>query len=87
MTLLPGRAAERGHGKAAQVDPIKPTVKAPETKPLNLKYNPMLSIFLQFCFQFERAALHHGQEPLSQRVPKRVPIGVRHLVGQCRLTL
>ena len=32
-------------GRAVQVDPIKPTLKAPETKRLNLKYGERLSSF------------------------------------------
>jgi hypothetical protein len=34
------------------VDPIKPTLKTPGTKRLTLKYNRLLSILLQFCFNF-----------------------------------
>jgi hypothetical protein len=32
-------------GKAVQVDPIKPTLKAPETKRLTHKYDKLLSTF------------------------------------------
>jgi hypothetical protein len=32
-------------GKAVQVDPIKPTLKAPETKRLTPKYDELLSTF------------------------------------------
>jgi hypothetical protein len=37
------------HGEAVQVDPIKPTVKAPGTKRLKLKYDATLS---KFAFKF-----------------------------------
>jgi len=45
-----GHQRQRGaHGKpqsgAVQVDPIKPTLKEPGTKPLKLKYNDLLSSF------------------------------------------
>ena len=35
-----------------QVDPIKPTLKAPGTKRLKLKYVKLLSILLKFCLNF-----------------------------------
>jgi hypothetical protein len=60
MTLLRGRAEDQVHGKATQVDPIKPTLKAPGTKGLILRCNKPLSKLLQFCFQIQHAPLHHG---------------------------
>ena len=51
MTLLgglPARALMR-RGKAVQVDPITPTLKAPGTKRLKLKYHELLS---NFAFKF-----------------------------------
>ena len=50
----------RFHGRAVQVDPIKPTLKAPGLKRFKLKYDKSLSILLQFCFQIQLAPLHHG---------------------------
>jgi len=47
-------------GEAMQVDPMKPTLKAPGTKRLKLKYDKLLSILLQFCFQFKLAPLQRG---------------------------
>jgi hypothetical protein len=47
------------HGGAVQVGPIKPTVKAPGTKRLKLKYDKLLSMLLQVCFQFQFAPLQH----------------------------
>ena len=35
-----------------QVDPIKPTMKAPGTKHLKLKYDTLLLISLKFAFNF-----------------------------------
>ena len=43
----------RQHGRAVQVDPIKPTLKAPGTKRLKLKYNVLLSTFA-FKFNLRR---------------------------------
>jgi hypothetical protein len=40
-----------------QVDPIKPTLKAPGTKRLKLNYNERLSILLKKCFQIQLASL------------------------------
>ena len=37
------------HGKAVQVDPIKPTLKAPGTKRFKVKYDKLLS---SFAFNF-----------------------------------
>jgi hypothetical protein len=47
-------------GRAEQVDPIKPTLKAPGTKHLKLKYVKLLSLLLQFRFQFQLAPVHLG---------------------------
>ena len=35
-----------------QVDPIKPTLKAPGSKRLKPNYDKLLTILLQFCFNF-----------------------------------
>ena len=45
---------EQLQGRAVQVHPtsIQPTLKAPETKRPKLKYVRLLSILLQFCFNF-----------------------------------
>jgi len=40
-----------GGGRAVQVHPMKPTLKAPETKRLKVKHDQLLSILLQCCFQ------------------------------------
>ena len=37
------RLAGHRHGRAVRVDPIKPTLKAPGTKRLNLEYDEVLS--------------------------------------------
>ena len=54
-------------GWAVQVDPIKPTLKAPGTKRSKLKYDNLLSILLQFCFQFQFAPLHGGRRRERRR--------------------
>jgi len=38
-------------GKAVLVDPIEPTLKAPGTKRLKLKYDKSLPFLLYFCFR------------------------------------
>ena len=55
-------------GKAVRVDPMKPTLKAPGTKRLKLKYDQRLSILLQFWFQFQLAPLHIGLELSYERL-------------------
>jgi hypothetical protein len=49
-----------GLGEAVQVEPIKPTLKAPGTQRLKLKYDDMLSILLEFCSQIQLAPLQLG---------------------------
>ena len=44
-----------------QVAAMKPTVKAPGTKRLKLKYDRLLSISLQACFQIQLAPLPRGR--------------------------
>jgi len=53
-------AAADEHGRAVQVDPMKPKLKPPGTKRLKVKHDKSLSILLQFCFQFQLAPLQHG---------------------------
>jgi hypothetical protein len=47
-------------GRAAQVDPIKHTLKAPGAKRLKLKYTKPLSKFIQFRFRIQLAPLPPG---------------------------
>ena len=49
-------------GKAVQVDPIKPTLKAPGTKRLKLKYDKLLS---SFAFNFNLRHYTLGQTRLN----------------------
>ena len=44
-----------------QVDPIKPTLKAPGSQRLKLKHDRMLSSLLEFCFQNQLAPLYQGK--------------------------
>jgi hypothetical protein len=39
---------------------MKPTLKAPGTKRLKLKYDELLSVLLEFCFHIQLAPLHDG---------------------------
>ena len=68
--LAPGRPSPRkGHdrrhpGKAVQVDPIKPTLKAPGIQLLNLTYDIPLSNFA-FKFNLRRYILGVGSHTLG----------------------
>jgi len=66
-------------GKAVQVDPTKPTLKAPGTKRLNLHYDKPLSTF-PFKFNWR----HHiwGTAGYIAVLKYLSPV-----VGRCRLTL
>jgi len=46
------------HGKAVQVDPVKPTLKAHGTKFLKLNF---ARIGFKLCFQIQLAPLHHAR--------------------------
>ena len=52
--------ARDDNGRAVQVDPIKPTLKAPGTKRLKLKYDELLSSFA-FKFNLRRYTLAETQ--------------------------
>jgi hypothetical protein len=56
-----GTAARFHHpnGRAVQVDPIKPKLKAPGTKRLKLKCDNLL-VINKCCFQIKLAPLHNG---------------------------
>ena len=62
-----------------QVDPIKPTLKAPGTKPLKLKYGKLVSNFA-FNFNLRRYIKALTQHPAFD-------IKNPNKVGRCRLTL
>ena len=49
------RASLRLRGMPVQVDPIKPTLKAPGTKRLKVKYDETA---IKYCFEFQLALLH-----------------------------
>ena len=57
---LRGGVLRRRLGRAVQVDPIKPMLKAPGTKRLKLKYNKLLSSFA-FKINLRRFTLAHGR--------------------------
>ena len=52
-------ARRRAQGRAVQVDPIKPTLKAPGTKRLKLKYDEPLSK-IAFEFNLRRCSKDRG---------------------------
>jgi len=57
-------------GRCKLTRAMKPTLKAPGTKHLRLKYDT-LSILLQCCFQLQLAPLHQG--PAAHRGPQEGP--------------
>jgi hypothetical protein len=62
------RSGPQRRGRAVQVDPIKPTLKAPGTKRLNLTYSKLLSS-LAFKFKLRRyAADRNGSTALHLAV-------------------
>ena len=86
----PGRrrqaaADDGGHGRAGQVYPIKPTLKAPGTERLKLKYEEQLSNF-GFKFKFRRysMATEHPSNVAIALSQEKITLNE---VGRCRLTL
>ena len=65
---MPGRAA-RQHGRAVQVDPIKPKLKPPGTKRLKLNCNKLLSAsafkfnLRRYSMEFVQLLLARGADP------------------------
>jgi hypothetical protein len=55
-------------GRAVQVDPVKPVLKALGQKVSKLKHGGPLSILLQICFQIQCAPLHTGVSTLASAV-------------------
>jgi len=76
VVLLPtphvgGDLVVRHHGRAVQVDPVKPTVKAPGIKLLKLKYGKLLSN-LAVTFNFHHyTAGRSAASPPTPRAPRR----------------
>jgi len=79
-----GSGAGSDHGRAVQVDPIEPKLKAPGTQRLNLKCGKLPSILLQFCFQIQLAPLHHaareGPGPEPRLLRGQAGQGLAHVV-------
>jgi len=73
-----GPAAAGPQGRAAQLDPIKPTLKAPGIKLLKLKYDKPLSNFT-FKFNLRRYSKVEGAGVLRRAL-------LRLVVRRCRLT-
>jgi len=75
--VRPWRAAGGGRGRAVQVDPVKPTVKAPGTKRLQVEYDELLSS-LAFKFKWRRynAAARFGG---------KLDVFVSNVVRRCKL--
>jgi hypothetical protein len=83
-----------GRGRAVQVIPIKPTLKAPGTKRSKLQYDELLSSFA-FNFNLRRYSLVGLEGPTLSVPPRTLPantsydflLTVCYSVGRCRLTL
>ena len=87
------QVAQLEQGRAVQLDPIKPTLKPPGTKHLNLKCDILL-LSLAFNFNLrrfskdERALLLKWENMLVSKYPEVGAISdLENLVGRCRLTL
>jgi hypothetical protein len=82
-----GRALHGGPGRAVQIDPIKPTLKAPSTKRLKLKCNEPLS---KFAFKIQLAPLQPGarrfgvHHPAAWRRRHPHPVRLPHPPRLCR---
>jgi len=72
------RHRHQRRGRAVQVGPLKPTLKAPGTKLLKLKLDKLLSILTQFCFQIQLALLHRGSHRIAGRGGARCGLEQRH---------
>jgi hypothetical protein len=75
-------ALDHQNGRAVQVAPIRPTLKAPGTKRLKLQYDDTA---FNFSFRIQLAPLHHDdddEEPVAH-----TPRTSFTEVGRCRLTL
>jgi len=81
-----GGGGGAGDGRAVQVDHIKPHLKPPGTKRLTLKYDNSLSILLQFCFQFQLAPLHDGDDDDERAPGDTRPRKHKAKAGRCRST-
>jgi len=68
-----GRGSTTVHGRAVQVDPIKPKLKAPANKRFKLKYDELVSSFFAFKFNLRRYTVG------------RVGVLPSREVGRCRL--
>ena len=89
----PGRRAAAHQGRAVQVEPIKPTLKAPGSERSKLKYDEPLST-LAFNFNMRRytkeLSYAHAVEASALRTQLadlRAQLTAALMVGRCRLTL
>jgi hypothetical protein len=64
-------AQERGEGKAVQVDPIKPTLKALAAKPLKLKHGKLVS---SLAFNFNLCRFMKGDAEDQNRLGRAVQV-------------
>jgi len=68
------------HGEAVQVDPIKPTLKAPGTQQLKLKYDEPLS---NFAFNFK---LHRYTTGLAVAMAAQLGVDPSLAAAGCALS-
>ena len=71
-------------GRAVQVEPMKPMLKAPVSKRLKLKYG---ATAFKSCFQFQLAPLNIGDAAMDPFERDAATAGAAREVGRCRLTV
>jgi hypothetical protein len=71
-----GSARGLAYGRAAQVDPIKPTLKAPGTRQIKLKYYTLLE---SFGYNFNLRGFTMGKRYLTLSAAQGVKVAVTFL--------
>ena len=88
MQMAPLHCDTRGRlylGRAVQVDPIKPTLKAPGTTRLKLQYDGPLS---KFAFKFNLRQYNPGEVLAAcNTIDSCFSLFDADQIGRCRLTL
>ena len=78
------RAPVESLGRAVQVDPIKPKLKAPGTKRLKLNFDALLSIFKLDLRRYTSAGRQPTIAPLWNRSPRQPPTAPRRSHSRLR---